>query len=70
MAKKLKEGDKIVFHNSKSNHNDPDVIDLTFGKIYEVHEAVNGEVYVLDDVGDINYACDPTGSGKWTKIVD
>ena len=68
--KKLEAGDKVVFHDTKANRNNPDIHDLTFGKIYTVEEGI-GEFFVYDDVGDANYACDPeSGSAKWTKIVD
>jgi len=70
MAKKLQQGDKIVFHNTKKNRENTNISDITFGKIYEVTEGY-GEFYVFDDAGDANYACNPeTGAGKWTKIVD
>lgn len=70
MAKKLESGDRIVFHNSRSNKENPDVCDLTFGRIYMVLIDGDGQRFVMDDARERNFACDQAGSAKWTKIVD
>lgn len=59
-------GRRVVF----IGNNGAEVDDLTIGKIYTLDQKSNGDLFIIDDIGDDNFVPNSYGDGDLVLIVE